>query len=80
MVEGGTIHPTQKPIKLYDWIYKKYGTLGMKVLDTHLGSGSHRISADKFGVDEFIGMEIDQEYYDDQEKRYINYKAQLRMF
>lgn len=41
------IHPTQKPVALYDWIFKMYATEGMKIIDTHLGSGSSRISADK---------------------------------
>jgi len=73
------IHPTQKPVKLYDWIFAKYATEGMKILDTHLGSGSSRISADKAKLD-FTGIEIDKEYYDLQEKRFNDYKSQLRLW
>ena len=45
------IHPCHKPIMLYDIIYQTFGFDGMKVIDTHLGGGSNRISADKFGFD-----------------------------
>jgi len=85
MVEGGTIHPTQKPVKLYRWILKNYAeweilgsTSRYKILDTHLGSGSSRIAADKEGFD-FTGIEIDREYFDLSEKRFKQYKSQLRI-
>ena len=71
------IHPTQKPIPLYQWIYKNYLPGGGKVIDTHLGSGSNRIAADKAGNINFVGMELDKDYFDAQEKRWNNYKAQL---
>ncbi len=71
------IHPTQKPIYLYDWIYAKYLPEGGKVLDTHLGSGSNRIAADKAGNIDFYSCEIDPDYFADQEKRWKNYKSQL---
>jgi site-specific DNA-methyltransferase (adenine-specific) len=71
------IHPTQKPIKLYDWIYRNYLPEGGKVIDTHLGSGSNRIAADKAGNINFVGCELDKDYFDAQEKRWSNYKAQL---
>ena len=74
------IHPTQKPVALYSWIYHNYLPQGGKVIDTHLGSGSNRIAADKSGNIEFYGYEIDQDYFNDQEKRWRNYKAQLSMF
>ena len=73
------IHPTQKPVALYDWIFKMYATEGMKIIDTHLGSGSSRISADKAKLD-FTGIEIDKEYYDLQEKRFKDYKSQLQLW
>ncbi len=79
MIEGGTIHPTQKPVKLYDWIYAKYLPQGGKVIDTHLGSGSNRISADKAGNIDFYGWEIDKDYFDAQEKRWAGFKAQTRL-
>lgn len=52
------IHPTQKPIALYDWILSRYAKEGNLILDTHLGSGSSRIAAYKGGFD-FVGFEID---------------------
>ena len=39
------IHPTQKPIKLYEWILKHYAQKEDKILDTHLGSGSSAIAS-----------------------------------
>jgi site-specific DNA-methyltransferase (adenine-specific) len=74
---AGRIHPTQKPIKLYDWIYLKYLPNGGKVIDTHLGSGSNRIAADKAGNIDFIGFELDKDYFEAQEKRWAEYKKQL---
>jgi site-specific DNA-methyltransferase (adenine-specific) len=73
-------HPTAKPIKLYDYIYQTYLPEGGKVIDTHLGSGSNRIAADKAGNIDFVGYELDKDYYEAQEKRWKNYKAQLTMF
>jgi site-specific DNA-methyltransferase (adenine-specific) len=72
------IHPCQKPIVLYDWIFKNYSKPNDKILDTHLGSGSSRIAADKAGLD-FTGIEIDKDYFDASEKRYRDFKAQLRI-
>ena len=74
------IHPTQKPIKLYDWIYSKYMPYGGKVIDTHLGSGSNRIAADKAGNIDFVGFELDKDYYEAQEKRWDEYKQQIKLF
>lgn len=73
------IHPTQKPIELYDWILKNYATEGMKVLDTHLGSGSSRISANKAKL-HFVGCEIDEEYFNKQNKRYEEFVSQARLW
>lgn len=74
------IHPTQKPVALYDWIYKNYLPQGGKVIDTHLGSGSNRIAADKAGNIDFVGYELDKDYYEAQEKRWKGFKAQTRLF
>ena len=74
------IHPTQKPVKLYSWIYDKYLPNGGKVIDSRLGSGSNRIAADKAGNIDFYGWEIDKDYYEAQEKRWKDYKSQLTMF
>lgn len=73
------IHPTQKPVALYDWIFNKFSEPGIKVLDTHLGSQSSRISANKYNLN-FVGFEIDQDYFDEGNKRYNNYISQKRLF
>jgi site-specific DNA-methyltransferase (adenine-specific) len=73
--EGGTIHPTQKPICLYDWIFAKYAKEGDTILDTHLGSGSSRISAAKAGLS-FIGCELDEEYFYKHCKRFDAFASQ----
>jgi site-specific DNA-methyltransferase (adenine-specific) len=73
------IHPTQKPVALYSWIYDKYLPEGGKVIDTHLGSGSNRIAADKAGNIDFYGWEIDKDYFEAQEKRFKEYKSQLKI-
>lgn len=73
------MHPTQKPIKLYDWLLHNYAKEGDLILDTHLGSGSSRIAAYKGGFN-FVGFEIDPEYYEKQEKRFNDFKSQLRLF
>ena len=73
------IHPTQKPVDLYRWILQNYAKEGDLILDTHLGSGSSRIAAYKGGFN-FVGFEIDQEYYEKQEKRFNDFKSQLRLF
>lgn len=67
--ETNKIHPTQKPVKLYNWCLKHYGEIGNKILDTHLGSGSNRIAAYKNGFD-FYASELDKDYFDAQEKRF----------
>ncbi|MFH2109040.1 MAG: DNA methyltransferase [Patescibacteria group bacterium] len=77
--EGGKIHPTQKSVRLYEWILMKYAKEGNLILDTHLGSGSSRIAAYKGGFN-FVGFEIDKEYYEKQEKRFNDFKSQLRLF
>lgn len=73
------IHPTQKPVKLYQWIYQHYTKEGDLILDTHCGSGSSRIAADLAGLT-YVGFEIDKTYFDAQEKRFNIFKSQLRMF
>lgn len=72
-------HPTQKPVSLYSWIFSRYAKPGDKILDTHLGSGSSRIAAYDAGLD-FVGCEIDPDYFKAQEERYKNHIAQLNLF
>ena len=57
------IHPTQKPVALYEWLLKNYAKEGDRILDTHLGSGSSAIAA-HYGGFEFVGCELDKDYYD----------------
>lgn len=77
--EARRIHPTQKPVALYAWIFKTYAKPGYKILDTHLGSGSSRIAAHDAGLD-FWGYEIDKTYFDLQEQRFEKHAAQLNLF
>lgn len=60
--EGKRIHPTQKPVKLYEWLLANYAKPGQRILDTHLGSGSSAIAAHYGGFD-FVGCELDPDYY-----------------
>lgn len=73
------IHPTQKPVALYEWIFANYASQGNLILDTHLGSQSSRIAANKAGLD-FVGFEIDREYYDNGNKRFKNFVSQGVLF
>jgi site-specific DNA-methyltransferase (adenine-specific) len=77
--KDGRFHPTQKPVALYRWIFQRYAKPGYKILDTHLGSGSSRIAAYDAGLD-FVGYEIDKEYFDKQEERFAYHAAQLNLF
>lgn len=73
------IHPTQKPVALYAWIFSRYAKPGDKILDTHLGSGSSRIAAYDAGLD-FVGCEIDNYYFGAQEERFARHSEQLSLF
>lgn len=75
-VQKNRIHPTQKPVRLYERIFKNYAKDGYKILDTHLGSGSSRIAAYNYGLT-FIGYEIDKDYFDLQEERFFQHSAQM---
>lgn len=77
--EKDRIHPTQKPVALYEWLLNKYAKPNAKILDTHLGSGSSRIAAYNLGF-EFVGYEIDKQIFEDQEKRFKSYTAQMNLF
>lgn len=73
------IHPTQKPIKLYEWLLRNYATSEMRILDTHLGSASSAIAAHYFGCD-FVGCEIDLDYYQAAKERFDQETSQIAMF
>ena len=77
--KDGRIHPTQKPVALYTWIFQNYAKPGNKILDTHLGSGSSRIAAYEQGLD-FVGFEIDKKYFESEEERFKAYTAQMSLF
>lgn len=72
------IHPTQKPIPLYKWLLHNYAKEGDKILDTHLGSGSSAIAAHNLGFD-FVGCELDKDYYTAACKRFKEQTAQLQL-
>lgn len=77
--KDGRIHPTQKPVALYTWIFQNYAKPGDKILDTHLGSGSSRIAAYEQGLD-FVGFEINKKYFESEEERFKAYTAQMSLF
>jgi site-specific DNA-methyltransferase (adenine-specific) len=77
------IHPTQKPVALYEWLFTEYADPGQKILDPYLGSGSIRIAAEKFGVN-LIAYESDKKRFDDQQDRFFKWfvteKSKLKLF
>tara|TARA_R110002012_G_scaffold95709_1_gene231161 strand:- start:191 stop:796 length:606 start_codon:yes stop_codon:yes gene_type:complete len=73
------IHPTQKPVKLYEWLLMNYAKEGDKILDTHLGSGSIALACHNLGYD-LEGYELDKEYYDNALKRLKQHQAQTTLF
>ena len=73
------IHPTQKPVRLYEWILDKYATKGQTILDTHLGSGSIALACHNRGYS-LTAFEIDKEYFEAAKKRLEIHQAQLTMF
>ena len=72
------IHPTQKPVALYEWLLTNYAKKGQKVFDSHLGSGSSAIAAHYFGVD-FVGCELDKDYFEAAKARFDMATKQLAM-
>ena len=77
--DGGKIHPTQKPVKLYEWLLTNYAKPGQRILDTHLGSGSIAIAANNLGF-ELVGVELDADYYAAACRRIEQAYAQPRLF
>ena len=73
------IHPTQKPIALYEWLLQKYAKPGYKILDTHVGSASSLIACYQMGYD-YIGFEIDPDYYKAANDRLEAVKSQQSLF
>ena len=79
LISQNTIHPTEKPIKLYEWLLMNYAKEGDKILDTHLGSGSIAIACHNLKYD-LTACELDKEYFEAAIKRIEKHKQQLTMF
>ena len=77
--DSNRIHPTQKPVKLYEWLLMNYAKEGDTILDTHLGSGSIAIACHNLGFD-LTGYEIDKEYFEAAKKRIEQHKQQGRLW
>ena len=73
------IHPTQKPIRIYEWLLMNYAKEGYRILDTHLGSGSIAIACHNLKFD-LTACELDKEYYKTAMKRINEHKQQIRLF
>lgn len=73
------IHPTQKPVKLYEWLLTNYAKHGQKILDTHGGSMSSVIAANNLGF-EIVCCELDQDYYKAACERVAKHAQQERLF
>jgi len=76
MQQENRIHITQKPVKLYEWILNNYAKPGDKILDTHVGSASSLIACHNLGF-QYIGFELDKEYYEQSLKRLETVKKQV---
>lgn len=72
------IHPTQKPVMLYRWLFDRYTERGMKLLDTHVGSASSLIAAHDAGL-QYVGFELDKHYYELSKKRLEEHTAQMSL-
>jgi len=73
------IHPTQKPVALYKWLLTNYAKPGDKILDTHVGSASSLIACHQMNFD-YIGFELDKEYFEKAQKRIADEMAQISLF
>jgi len=79
LLQEGTIHPTQKPIKLYKWLLQNYAKEGDTILDTHFGSLSIGIACHDMKFD-LTAIELDKDYYEQGKQRLINHQRQLTLF
>lgn len=71
-------HPTQKPVALYKWILSRYAQEGDIILDTHVGSASSLIACEELGFN-YVGFELDEEYYKKSKARLDTFNAQMRL-
>ena len=79
LLKQNTIHPTEKPIRLYQWLIDNYAKEGDKILDTHLGSGSIAIACHNLGY-ELTACELDTDYYNSAIKRLKEHQSQTKLF
>ena len=77
--QSDRIHPTQKPVKLYEWILKNYAKPGQTIFDSHMGSGSSAIACNNLGF-EYVGCELDEDYYNAACERIAQHAQQERLF
>ncbi len=76
----GAIHPAQKPVALYSWVLSLCAKPGMKILDTHAGSAASLVACERHGGLDYIGFEIDRDYYKAASARLAAEQAQIKMF
>tara|TARA_R100001244_G_scaffold128117_1_gene98978 strand:- start:8 stop:619 length:612 start_codon:yes stop_codon:yes gene_type:complete len=79
VVDCKRIHPTQKPVKLYEWTLMNYAEKGFKILDTHRGSASLDVACHNLGYD-LTTCETDVNYFNNGNKRLIQHQSQLTIF
>ena len=77
--EQDRIHPTQKPVKLYEWLLNRYSKPGDKILDTHVGSASSLIACHNYQL-QYVGFELDTDYFKAAQQRLETAKAQISIF
>lgn len=73
------IHPTQKPVALYEWLLNQFANKGNKILDTHVGSASSLIACHRLKFD-VVGFEIDETYYNQAKERIKKETSQIDIF
>lgn len=73
------VHPTQKPVALYEWLLNRYAKPGDKILDTHVGSASSLIACHNTNH-KYVGFEIDETYYKLAKERIERETAQMNIF
>lgn len=79
LLKDGTFHPTQKPVKLYEWVLSKYAKPGDRIIDTHAGSGASLVACHRMRF-EWLGFEIDKEYFTKADERIKTEQAQMSIF
>ena len=73
------LHPTQKPVALFEYLIKTYTNEGETVLDNCIGSGTTAIACINTNRN-YIGFELDKDYYEASKKRLEEFMAQGRLF